>query len=943
MIRNFIKCLFAVSLLSVSMVSMAQQPLPETLDPAIRMGKLDNGLTYYICHNELPANRVEFYIAQRVGSILEEEHQRGLAHFLEHMAFNGTANFPGKSMINYLEENGVKFGANLNAYTSIDETVYNISDVPAREGLIDSCLLILHDWASAISLEEAEIDAERKVIHEEWRTRNSASMRMTETILPILYPNGNRYGHRMPIGLMEVVDNFPYQAIRDYYHKWYRPDLQGIIVVGDVDVDRVEAKIKELWQDVPAPINAAVREYIQIPDNDEPIIAIATDKEAQSNMLRIMYKLPVQPDGYKMTYEAEYTDMIRLIISVMMNTRYRELLQTENPPYLSASIAKGDYMYSPTREAFSLATSYKTGKWNEALDALIKLAKQAYVHGFTQGEMNRAVAEIASLVQKSYNERGTQKNGAFVNKALDHFIQQTPQMSQEAAYKLYTQLLSVITLADVDKQFRAYFPQDARNVTLLMMGENNENANVPTEEQFLVAYSKAWQVDVEPYKDEVEQRPLIAQMPQKGSIVKIRENDKFGATEYYLSNGAKVIIKSTDFKADEISMQATSDGGTSLFDVSERPTYTSMNSLVSIGGMGDFSTMELGKQLSGVQANISAKVGTYNETVSGSSSVKDFEALLQLTYLRFTTTRVDSARFLAWKGQMKNALKLTESDPKRPLADTVSRLSYGLHERVKRFSVDDLDKVDYMRALEMYNERMNNAADFTFVFVGNIDKEAAKPLIEQYIASLPSTGKHEKPDYKVMPKKRTGYREAIFEQEMKSPQTTVIISYDGKEKDNLKNRIAMSILSQVMRVVYTETIREQEGGTYGVSTSGSLYRNPKNSWSYDIMFDTNPEMAQRLADRTIEELRRVAEEGPSVETFEKVKAYMVKSYESSIKENSYWMSALTTYYTTGRETFSQYLETLEKVTPADVQKMAKKVVTSKNMMKVICTGIPAAE
>lgn len=939
--KNFLKQLLVAVCVCMPALAGAQQPLPETLDPAIRMGKLDNGLTYYICHNELPADRVEFYIAQRVGSILEEDHQRGLAHFLEHMAFNGTKNFPGKNLINYLEKNGVKFGANLNAYTSIDETVYNISDVPAREGLIDSCLLILHDWASAIALEETEIDAERKVIHEEWRTRNSASQRMTEKILPILYPNGNRYGHRMPIGTMEVVDNFPYQAIRDYYHKWYRPDLQGIIVVGDVDVDRVEAKIKELWQDVPAPVNAAVREYIQIPDNDEPVVAIVSDKESQTNMLRIMYKLPVKPDGYKMTFEAEYIDMMRVLISVMINTRYTELLQVENPPFLSASVGKGDYMYSPTREAFVLATAYKTGAWNEALDALVKVAKQAYMYGFTQGEMNRAVAEITSLVEKSYNERGTQKNEAFVNKALDHFLHKTPQMSEETAYALYTNLLSAITLDAVNAQFRTYFPQDGRNTTLLMMGEENENSTVPTEEQLLAAYNDAWRVEVEAYTDDVEQRPLIAELPAKGSIVKEKENKVLGATEYYLSNGAKVIIKSTDFKADEISMQALSDGGTSLFDVAERPTYTSINSLVSMGGMGDFSAMELGKQLSGVQANISAKVSTYGETISGNCSVKDFETFLQLVYLRFTTTRVDSARFLAWKGQMSNGLKLAEADPQRPLADTVSYLSYGNHERVKRFSLDDLDKVDYVRALEMFTERVNNAADFTFIFVGNIDKEVAKPLIEQYIASLPSTGKHEKPDYKVMPKKRTGYREAIFDQTMESPQTSVIISYDGKVKDNLRNRITMSILSQVMRVVYTETIREQEGGTYGVSTSGSVYSTPRNSWSYDIMFNTNTEMSERLATRTIEELQRVATEGPSVETFDKVKAYMEKSYQSRIKENGYWMSTLSSYYTTGRETFSTYLETLDKVTPDDVRKMAERVVKSKDMMKVIRMGVPA--
>ena len=706
--KNFMKKIFFVACLLAPALLSAQQPLKETLDSAIRVGKLENGLTYYLCHNNLPENRVEFYIAQRVGSILEEEHQRGLAHFLEHMAFNGTTHFPGKDIINYLENNGVKFGANLNAYTSIDETVYNISDVPAREGLIDSCLLILHDWASGILLEGDEIDAERKVIHEEWRTRNSANLRMLEAILPIIYPDSNRYAYRMPIGLMEVVDNFPHQAIRDYYHKWYRPDLQGIIVVGNIDVDKVEARIKELWKDVPAPVDAAVREYVQVPDNDAPIVAVVSDKEALSNSLRIAFKQPVDTTS-KMTVEATRKDLVRSLVSMMFATRCSELSQLENPPFIMAAGSYGDCFYTPTRKAYTLVAIFKTGQWKQALEGLVSVTKQAYEFGFTQSELDRAVAEMESYVRKSYNERSTQKNSKFVDKALTHFLQQEPEFSEEYSYELYNQLLPGVTLKDVNETFRQFFPTDSKNMSLVLMSDENENSVIPTEEELLNTFFEDCKIAVEPYKDEHQERSLIPQMPEKGRIVKTTENKIFDATEYTLSNGAKVVIKTTDFKADEIQMYALSHGGTSLFDVKDRPNYYVMNSLVSLGGMGDFSTMELMKQLSGIQASVSAGVSSYAETVSGSSTIKDFETLLQLTYLRFTTTRVDSARYVAWKSRMANSLKLSESDPMRPISDTVSYLTYGNHERVRRFTQDDLDKVDYQRALDLFSSRVDNA------------------------------------------------------------------------------------------------------------------------------------------------------------------------------------------------------------------------------------------
>ena len=642
-----------------------------------------------------------------------------------------------------------------------------------------------------------------------------------------------------------------------------------------------------------------------------------------------------------MTMEAVRADVAETLISIMLNTRYRELVQVANPPFLRASGTVGDYYAADTREAYALGTSYKTGQWRPALDALIQVAKQAYEYGFTQAELDRATAQLMAMLQSAYNERSTRKNKAFVDMALDHFLHQEPALSAEYSFLLYSDMVPTISLQELDETFRNFFPEGNRNLSIVMTSEQNENSNIPTEEELLAAYNAAWTVEVEPYEDDLEQRPLISQMPAPGRIVKTKENKNLDATEYYLSNGAKVVIKTTDFKADEIQMIAVSPGGTSLFDTAERPNFYALNTLVSMGGMGDFSTMELSKLLSGVRANVSAGVSSYTESISGSSNVEDFEKMLQLVYLRFTTTRVDSAQFLSWKSRTANSLKQSEVDPMRPVADTISYLSYGRHERIRRFTQEDLDRVDYLRALELYRQRFDNAADFTFIFIGNIDKEVARPLIEQYIATLPSTGRHEKANEKVMPKPRTGLRESLFEQSMEAPKTMVYIAYTGKEKNNLRNRMTMSILSQIMRVVYTETIREQEGGTYGVMTGGELSRHPKDSWSYAIQFDTNAEMAARLADRAMVELKKVADEGPSAETFDKVISYMVKSYQSSIKENGYWLSQLMGYYTVGEYTADEYISTLEKITTKDVQRLAKKIVSSPNLMKVIRYGIAA--
>lgn len=935
------------SLLAVAFVlcagfqqAVAQQmqfpPLP--VDKNVRIGQLDNGLTYYIRHNKLPENRSEFYIAQKVGSILEEPQQRGLAHFLEHMAFNGTKNFPGDDkglgVIPWCETVGIKFGTNLNAYTSIDETVYNISNAPIdRTGVLDSCLLILHDWSNYILLKDDEIDKERGVIREEWRSRNSGMLRVYTDLLPTIY-QGDKYADCMPIGSIDVINNFPYKDIRDYYHKWYRPDLQGIVIVGDIDVDTVEAKLKAVFADVQKPVNPAERTYYPVTDNKEPIVAIGTDKEVDDPSIEIYFKQDATPDSEKNNVGYLASQYMTSMISSMLNARLNELVQSANPPFTRASSYYSDFFVAKTKEAFALSASSKADGIETALKTLLQETERARRFGFTESEYARARANYLQSLESAYNEREKTKHGSYVREYVQNFLNGEPIPGIEAEYAMMNQLAPNIPLQAMNMVMQQLVPDS--NQVVIIAGPAKEGLKYPTKEEVINLLKGMKDLDLQAYVDKVSDEPLMKEAPKGGKIISEKEGDIYGSTKLVLSNGVTVYVKKTDFKADEIRMKGTSLGGKSIFPDKDALNFAVMDNVIAVGGLGNFSQVDLTKVLAGKKVSVNAGLGATTENVFGTCSPKDFETMMQLTYLTFTAPRKDAEAFESFKNRMKAQLESAQANPLSSINDSLQKAMYNNHPRVVMMKPEMVDQIDYDRILEMYNDRFKDASDFTFYFVGNIDLETAKPLIAEYLGALPAINRKETfKDTKMSIRK--GVYKNEYAKEQQTPTATIVFLYSGKAPYTLKNDILLSFATQVLDMVYTEEVREKEGGTYGVNCFGDLQKYPKEQLLLQIVFQTDPAKKDKLAGIVVDELKKLAAEGPSDVHLQKVKEYMLKKYADNQKENGYWMNNLNDYFYYGMDMTEGYTDIVNSITAKDIQKFVSDLLKQGNEIEVTMT------
>lgn len=935
------------SLLAVAFVlcasfqqAVAQQmqfpPLP--VDKNVRIGQLDNGLTYYIRHNKLPENRAEFYIAQKVGSILEEPQQRGLAHFLEHMAFNGTKNFPGDDkrlgVIPWCETVGIKFGTNLNAYTSIDETVYNISNAPIdRTGVLDSCLLILHDWSNYILLKDDEIDKERGVIREEWRSRNSGILRVYTDLLPTIYP-GDKYADCMPIGSIDVINNFPYKDIRDYYHKWYRPDLQGIVIVGDIDVDAVEAKLKAVFADVQKPVNPAERTYYPVADNKEPIVAIGTDKEVDDPSIEIYFKQDATPDSEKNNVGYLASQYMTSMISSMLDARLSELVQSANPPFTRASSDYSDFFVAKTKEAFALSASSKADGIETALKTLLQETERARRFGFTESEYARARANYLQSLESAYNEREKTKHGSYVREYVQNFLNGEPIPGIEAEYAMMNQLAPNIPLQAMNMVMQQLVPDS--NQVVIIAGPAKEGLKYPTKEEVINLLKGMKDLDLQAYVDKVSDEPLMKEAPKGGKIISEKEGDIYGSTKLVLSNGVTVYVKKTDFKADEIRMKGTSLGGKSIFPDKDALNFAVMDNVIAVGGLGNFSQVDLTKVLAGKKVSVNAGLGATTENVFGTCSPKDFETMMQLTYLTFTAPRKDAEAFESFKNRMKAQLESAQANPLSSINDSLQKAMYNNHPRVVMMKPEMVDQIDYDRILEMYNDRFKDASDFTFYFVGNIDLETAKPLIAEYLGALPAINRKETfKDTKMSIRK--GVYKNEYAKEQQTPTATIVFLYSGKAPYTLKNDILLSFATQVLDMVYTEEVREKEGGTYGVNCFGDLQKYPKEQLLLQIVFQTDPAKKDKLAGIVVDELKKLAAEGPSDVHLQKVKEYMLKKYADNQKENGYWMNNLNDYFYYGMDMTEGYTDIVNSITAKDIQKFVSDLLKQGNEIEVTMT------
>ena len=930
--------LAAIALVTMLPTASAQQmQLPDLpLDPQVKMGRLDNGLTYYIRHNEWPEQRANFYIAQKVGSMQEDDSQRGLAHFLEHMCFNGTTHFPGNTLKTYLESIGVKFGENLNAYTSFDETVYNINNVPVITNplAIDSCLLILHDWSHDLLLEGTEIDKERGVINEEWRMRSSATQRMYEKALPVLY-EGSKYAHRMPIGTMDIVMNFPHDDIRRYYKKWYRPDLQAIIIVGDVDPDAIEAKIKTIFADIqPAPADAAVREYYDVPDNTEPIFSLQTDREQQRSQLYIMWKHDAMPREMKNTAMAYMQSYIVGAIDGMLSTRLSEIMLKENPPFTGAQISfDDDYLVSNSKAACTLVAAFKEGEHANAVAAVYRELLRARRYGFTLSEYERYKESFKASIEHMYERRDKISNDNYVNEYVRHFLDNDAAPGIEWEHTTLPQLADQITL-DVINQV-VMQPEEAAPVIFGMMPEK-EDIKYPTRDEILNILKTVEAEEIEAYKEEVSDEPILDTTHLNGSKVKKQTTAPFDFTHITLKNGINIYLRHTDFSPNSITMNAVSWGGNSLYDTADLLDVENAES-VSMGGWGNFSAIDLSKKLAGINAKVSPSIDTRSESMSGSCVKKDFETMLQLTYLAFTSPRKDEEVFRSTMARTKTALANAEMEPTTALQDTVNSVVYRNNPRARRTKAEDIDRINYDHMLQIYRERFADADDFTFFFIGDIDIPAAIPLLERYIGSLPvKKGSEEYKQIDLTISKGTITN--VFEKEMETPNAIVAFVYHAPMQESQTNLMRVSILRQVLQMLFTESVREDEGGAYSVGVSGGMSTYPEQIATIQIQLPTAPEKRQRMTEIIYQGVEQICNEGPSAEQMQKVKEYMLRSHDESIKTNGYWLNAIYNQVIENKNYVDGYVDALGAITARDVQETARTIFHSGNRIEVGMTS-----
>lgn len=908
-------------------VVRAQQMPPVPVDKEVRIGKLDNGLTYYIRHNEYPKNQVDFYIAQKVGSILEEDDQRGLAHFLEHMCFNGTKNFPGNSMVKWLESVGVKFGYNLNAYTSIDETVYRISSVPTeRIGVQDSCLMILSDWADGLLLNGKDIDEERAVIHEEWRSQLPPNMRILEKLLPELYPD-SRYGHRLPIGTMEVVDHFPHQALRDYYEKWYRPDLQGIVVVGDIDVDHIEGKIKELFSKIEKPVNPAERVYYPVADNEKPIVAFGSDKEQDKYVAQIMFKYDALPDSLKGTMADVTTAYLLDMAQMMLQIRLNELGQKADAPFAAASAFYGEFIMAKTKQAFQFAMLPKGNSFDEGLKAVYREALRAKRGGFTATEYARCRTEYLSQLEKAYNNRNQQENKTLAESYVRNFIDKKPIPGIETEYQMMSMIVNQIPVEAVNQVFSQIVSD--KNLVVLGMMPAREGEACPKDEDILALLSQVEAENIAPYVDNVKDEPLVSELPAAGKVMKENMLSDFGAKEWILSNGAKVILKKTDFKADEINMMAVAKGGTSVYGNDKAADLMFMPAVLEQHGLGSFTNSELTKLMAGKQVSLKVSLDDYVRRLSGNTTPKDLKTYMEMIYMTFTGLTVTPDEFTAMQNLYKGVIQNQEQNPNFVFQKKVQEFLYSSPNK-QVFGVSDIEKANREDILSIIREQLANAAEFTFVFSGNFDEAELKALVEQYIATLPSVkGKKQELKHNPAVEIKSGNEEKEFSLKMEVPQGSAAVIISGKMPYSFKNKLMASMSAQIISARLLSEVREKEGAVYSIYTQGSQDRLSEVSVVYQTIFQVKPEKKDRALEIIRSEFEKLAKETP-VEELDKVKEFMVKQITGDEQTNSYWCSMMAGNELLPSEVCVKAEQVIQSITPKEISGYVNEVMKQNN-------------
>lgn len=924
----------AIFSFGIATAQLPQQMPALPVDTAVHVGKLDNGLTYYIRHNNTPKGQVDFFIAQKVGSILEEENQRGLAHFLEHMCFNGSENFPGNSLINWLESVGVKFGHNLNAYTDVDETVYRINNVPAsRKEVIDSCLLVLHDWACALTLDPKEIDSERKVIHEEWRQAMVGEMRVIEKLLPTIYPD-NRYGERLPIGTMGVVDNFPYQALIDYYHTWYRPDQQGIIVVGDIDPTYVEAKIKEYFAPIKMPENAKERVYVPVDDNPGTIYAVGSDPEVRSAEFSISFKTdPMLPKEYRNTQAFFPVEYMKSMVSSMLQSRLSELAKSPDCDFARASVSLGKFFISTTKDALAIDGTAKGNDIIPAVKSIYREVLRAVRGGFTVGEYERARAEFLSRYERLYENRNNTESTTYGKEYVRSFIDNDPIPGIAVEYEMYKQIAPMIPIEAINQLLPQLVTEDNR-VFMAFLPENDKQI-IPTEDQLEAAIASVDDEEIEPYKDEMKAEPLIPSLPAPGKVVSTKELKQWDATEWTLSNGVKVIVKPTKFKDNEIVFNAYANGGTSVVSDDKASTVKFLPYAMNQHGLGDYTATDVQKYLQGKQVSMNMSFNDYYRLVTGETTVKDLPTLMELIYMGFSAFEITPDEFAASQNMIKGVIGNQESTPNfifaKKFLDTLFK-----SDKKKMISSADIEAADRQQTLDIVHTMLADASDYTFVFTGNIDLETFRPLVEQYIATLPAGQKTNLDNVKYDPALEPviGSGTDQFTTAMETPQTFVFVGVYGNIPYDHRNKVLASIAGQILSNRLLKKVREEMGAVYSIGMQGDMDRFGNVNTILQTAFPMKPEMKDETL-AVIHDLITSMTENVTDDELNPIKEYMAKEATSNLEINGAWAGSIAGWSSNGVDTFNGRAELINSLTTKDVQNFMRKLIDQNNYRVVV--------
>ena len=918
--------------------AMAQMMPPIPVDKNVRIGHLDNGLTYYIRHNNLPEHVASFYIAQKVGSINENEDQRGLAHLLEHLAFNGSEHFQGNSLQEYLQSIGVEYGRNLNAYTSIEKTVYYFTDVPTtRTSAVDSCMLILKDWSNGISLTKEAINSERDVVHNEYRMRMVGQQRILERALPKLYPNC-KYGVRMPIGLMSVIDGCDPETLRAYFRKWYRPDNQAVIIVGDIDVDHVEAQIKKLFGGIKVPADAAKIIPVEVPDNDQAIYVVDKDKEQQMDLLQIFMKHDATPDSLKNGVDYLLKGYMDNLFASMINARFSEKSQEPTCPYLQAGCNIGDYLLSSTKAALSTYAAAKQGQVKEAYAAVMRELKRVRDFGFTATEYQRAKDEFMSRMEKAYSNRDKMKNEQFTTQYVDHFTGNEPIPSVEDEYQIYQMLVPHIPVTAINQYAKQLVCDNDTNLVTLAMMREAEGVVYPTEQELAGIVKQVRSEKLEAYVDNVKQEPLIAQLPKAGKIKSTIEDKKLGFKTLTLSNGAKVVLKKTDFKNDEIKFSATANVGYSAFNKADNIQAFMGSMLLNASGLGKFSSNDLEKALAGKQASVAYSFTPFKHGLEGNSTPKDIETLMQLIYLKMTALSKDEKSANNLISTIKTALANQSKNPQMVYQDSLQSTIYMGNKLARIPSSAEVEAVSYDRAIELGRQYFSNAKDFTFFFIGNYDEATLLPLIEQYIASIPSKGAKLK--NKAIPV-ATGEVKNIFTKSMENPMSQVTEIWYALTPYTLQSTVLADISARLLQMDYLRNIREKLSAAYHAGAEADMEINYDGQLAISLTGSAqlNPNKLDEALPYFFSGLKSTIEE-PNTDDLQKIKEILLKQAKVSAKTNGYWTGILRNYVVNGIDLHTDYQKMVSDVNGKAISDFLKNIVLKPgNHTEVIMKGI----